>query len=205
MARDTDGVRTSVPAVWLAFDRLCKDRMVTLQDLADEAFRDLLKKHHRTVALKEMLRESAPPHPANDHEQLLNAGIPDGACHGNWRPFSPKNAAELVLHDLARQLPQIAHSLDGLARSSPGSVPLLASSIQLFYADQGIFSLANERVHDSCGWFDVANEIDSFARKDHSRFEVVPFGGLSIALRLACEVLFEISLAPIPPLRESIS
>jgi hypothetical protein len=69
----------------------------------------------------------------------------------------------------------------------------------------GLFSLANERVHDSCGRFDVANEIDSFTRKDHFRVEVVRFGGLSIAFRLAYEVLFEISLAPIPPPRESVS
>jgi hypothetical protein len=33
----------------------------------DEAFRDLLKKHRRPVTLKEMVRESAPSHPANDH------------------------------------------------------------------------------------------------------------------------------------------
>jgi hypothetical protein len=53
---------------WNALDRLAKDRMVELQDLRDEAFRDLLKKHRRPVTLKEMLRESARSHPANDHE-----------------------------------------------------------------------------------------------------------------------------------------
>ena len=47
---------------------LPKDRMQTLQELADEAFRDLLKKHRRPTTLKEMLRESARSHPANDHE-----------------------------------------------------------------------------------------------------------------------------------------
>jgi hypothetical protein len=41
--------------------------MQTLQELADEAFRDLLKKHQRPTTLKEMLRESARSHPANDH------------------------------------------------------------------------------------------------------------------------------------------
>ena len=53
---------------WHALDRLAKDRMVTLQELADEAFRDLLKKHRRPTTLKEMLRESARSHPANDHQ-----------------------------------------------------------------------------------------------------------------------------------------
>jgi hypothetical protein len=42
--------------------------MFTIQDLAEEAFRDLLKKHRRPMTLKEMLRESARSHPANDHE-----------------------------------------------------------------------------------------------------------------------------------------
>jgi len=50
-----------------ALDRLAKDRMQTLQELADEAFRDLLKKHRRPTTLKEMLRESARSQPANDH------------------------------------------------------------------------------------------------------------------------------------------
>jgi hypothetical protein len=43
--------------------------MQTLQELADEAFRDLLKKHRRPTTLKEMLRDSVRSHPANDHER----------------------------------------------------------------------------------------------------------------------------------------
>jgi predicted transcriptional regulator len=54
-------------ATYAALDRLAKDRMQTLQELADEAFRDLLKKYRRPTTLKEMLRESARGHPANDH------------------------------------------------------------------------------------------------------------------------------------------
>ena len=71
MARDADEIRKRIAfdvETWHAVDRLAKDRMVELQDLANEAFRDLLKKHRRPVTLKEMLRESARPHPANDHE-----------------------------------------------------------------------------------------------------------------------------------------
>jgi hypothetical protein len=56
-------------ATFAALDRLAKDRIQTLQELADEAFRDLLKKHRRPTTLKEMLRESARSHPANDHER----------------------------------------------------------------------------------------------------------------------------------------
>jgi hypothetical protein len=52
----------------LALDGLAKDRMQTIEELADEAFRDLLRKHRRPTTLKEMLQESARSRPANDHE-----------------------------------------------------------------------------------------------------------------------------------------
>lgn len=51
---------------WQAVHRLSLESMKTLQELADEAFRDLLKKHRRPSSLKEMLRQSARLHPAND-------------------------------------------------------------------------------------------------------------------------------------------
>ena len=44
---------------WLALHGLAVDRMSTLQELADEAFADLLRKHHRPVTLKEALSASA--------------------------------------------------------------------------------------------------------------------------------------------------
>jgi len=42
-----------------ALDQLARDNMMTFQELADEAFRDLLKKHGRPTDLKEALRRSA--------------------------------------------------------------------------------------------------------------------------------------------------
>jgi non-homologous end joining protein Ku len=39
--------------------QLGRDRMATLQDLADEAFADLLKKHGVPIDLKDALRKSA--------------------------------------------------------------------------------------------------------------------------------------------------
>jgi hypothetical protein len=45
---------------------LGRDTMKSIQELADEAFADLLKKHHRPVTLKQALRESARQAPAND-------------------------------------------------------------------------------------------------------------------------------------------
>ena len=44
---------------WVVLDLLGRDRMATFQELADEAFADLLKKHGRPVGLKAALRKSA--------------------------------------------------------------------------------------------------------------------------------------------------
>ena len=41
-----------------ALIQLGRDRMATLQDLADEAFADLLKKHNVPLDLKDALRKS---------------------------------------------------------------------------------------------------------------------------------------------------
>ena len=51
---------------WAALDLLGRDSMKTLQELADEAFRDLLRKYDRPTDLKAALKQSArssdPPH-----------------------------------------------------------------------------------------------------------------------------------------------
>ncbi|MEA2990394.1 MAG: hypothetical protein QOG83_3105 [Alphaproteobacteria bacterium] len=44
---------------WQALDLLGRDQMKEFQELADEAFRDLLRKHGRPASLKEALRRSA--------------------------------------------------------------------------------------------------------------------------------------------------
>jgi hypothetical protein len=44
---------------WVALDLLARDRMMTFQELADEAFADLLKKHGRPADLRAALRRSA--------------------------------------------------------------------------------------------------------------------------------------------------
>lgn len=44
---------------WASLDMLARDRMMDFQELADEAFRDLLKKHGRPASLTEALRRSA--------------------------------------------------------------------------------------------------------------------------------------------------
>jgi hypothetical protein len=45
-------------ATWQAIDLLARDRMMDFQELADEAFRDLLKKHGRPTDLESALRQS---------------------------------------------------------------------------------------------------------------------------------------------------
>jgi len=44
---------------WAALDLLARDRMMDFQELADEAFRDLLRKHGRPTELLAALRQSA--------------------------------------------------------------------------------------------------------------------------------------------------
>jgi hypothetical protein len=44
---------------WRQIDLLGHDQMKDFQELANEAFRDLLKKHDRPVDLKDALRRSA--------------------------------------------------------------------------------------------------------------------------------------------------
>jgi len=43
---------------WAALDLLARERMMDFQELADEAFRDLLRKHGRPPSLKAALRQS---------------------------------------------------------------------------------------------------------------------------------------------------
>jgi hypothetical protein len=44
---------------WHALNLLARDQMRSFDELADEAFRDLLRKHGRPTSLKEALRRSA--------------------------------------------------------------------------------------------------------------------------------------------------
>ena len=69
MPGKSDSIRKRIEfdaQTWQALDGLARDRMSSIQELADEAFRDLLKKHHRPTTLKEMLKASARAQPDND-------------------------------------------------------------------------------------------------------------------------------------------
>jgi hypothetical protein len=43
---------------WQAIDAVARQQGKTFQELADEAFKELLKKHHQPVGLKAALKES---------------------------------------------------------------------------------------------------------------------------------------------------
>jgi hypothetical protein len=59
-ATDVPGKRVQIDEeTWAALDFLGKQRMATFQELADEAFADLLKRHGQPATLKEALRRSA--------------------------------------------------------------------------------------------------------------------------------------------------
>lgn len=69
MVEDAKGPRKLIEfdaATLQALELLGRGSMRDLQELADEAFRDLLKKHGRPPSLKEALRQSTRQMPAND-------------------------------------------------------------------------------------------------------------------------------------------
>jgi hypothetical protein len=57
------------PEDFVALDQLARDRAISFQELADEAFRDLLKKHHRPTGLRQALRESVGGSSAHSHRK----------------------------------------------------------------------------------------------------------------------------------------
>jgi hypothetical protein len=57
---------------WNALDLLARDRMQDFQELADEAFSDLLRKHGRPTDLKAALRQSI-----EDAKNNIESSLPD--------------------------------------------------------------------------------------------------------------------------------
>jgi hypothetical protein len=54
--------------------QLARDRMGTIQELADEAFADLLRKHGVPIDLRDALRKSASPMPAKKNVRSSPSG-----------------------------------------------------------------------------------------------------------------------------------
>jgi hypothetical protein len=55
-------------ATWQTLDLLARDRMMTFQELADEAFLDVLRKHNRPYDTRDALRRSARLAQANENQ-----------------------------------------------------------------------------------------------------------------------------------------
>jgi len=62
------------PETLRALEQLARDRGKNVQDLADEAFADLLAKHHQPRTLKEALKQSARSEPANENKPQKKRG-----------------------------------------------------------------------------------------------------------------------------------
>ena len=73
--KDTVGKRVTFDReTWNALDLMARDRIMTLQELADEAFRDLLKKHGRPTDLRSALKQSARELAANQNKKTPARG-----------------------------------------------------------------------------------------------------------------------------------
>jgi hypothetical protein len=67
--KDTVGKRLAFDLeTWHALAMLGRDKMMTLQEMADEAFRDFLKKHGRPTDLRSALKQSAREIAANQNK-----------------------------------------------------------------------------------------------------------------------------------------
>jgi len=62
------------PETLRTLEQLARDRGESVQALADEAFADLLAKHHRPRTLKEALKQSARSEPANENKPQKKRG-----------------------------------------------------------------------------------------------------------------------------------
>jgi hypothetical protein len=73
--KDTVGKRVTFDReTWNALDLMARDKMMTLQELADEAFRDLLKKHGRPTDLRTALKQSARQTAVNENKKTPARG-----------------------------------------------------------------------------------------------------------------------------------
>lgn len=64
----------AIPASASAFELYAKDSGKSLQDVADEAFADLLAKHQRSRSFKDALEQSARRDLANENKPLKRRG-----------------------------------------------------------------------------------------------------------------------------------
>lgn len=78
------------PRLLLALEFFARDRRLPLDDLLDEALRDLLKKHKRPLTLKDALQESTRGVPANDPGPAVP---PQPKAKSSSRPRRPRSGS----------------------------------------------------------------------------------------------------------------
>jgi|SRR5581483_11702587 len=91
---DTKGKRVEFDLeTWHALDQLARSRMMTFQELADEAFRDLMKKHNVPFDLRDAFKRSAATAKMNDNVAASSAAKPKAAqsARGKPKPKPPKS------------------------------------------------------------------------------------------------------------------
>jgi hypothetical protein len=62
------------PETLQALELLSRDSGKSVQELSDQAFKDLLAKHHRPRALKDALKQSSRREPANENRPSKRRG-----------------------------------------------------------------------------------------------------------------------------------
>jgi hypothetical protein len=79
-------------ATWHALDLYARDSMKSFQELADEAFRDLLEKHGRPVDVIDALRRSARQTAANDNPEQPKPAPTDAGNAATRRMRAPRRS-----------------------------------------------------------------------------------------------------------------
>ncbi len=83
---------------WHALDQLAKDRMQDFQELADEAFGDLLRKHGWPTDLKTALRQSVAGMEERPRSFIDRFSPLFGDLHPGDRPLSAPGVGDSPLH-----------------------------------------------------------------------------------------------------------
>ena len=79
---------------WQAIDAVARGRGKSFQELADEAFKDLLKKHHQPVGLKAALKESVGGRESPGREDQLQRPMnSQRISRQRYRASSPQSAS----------------------------------------------------------------------------------------------------------------
>lgn len=94
---------------WQALVLLGRDSMKDFQELADEAFADLLKKHHRPVGLRDELRQSLRRAAANDGPPRRDDARHAAASAGSTAPPATPKRRPAKRSPARRLRPAAAH------------------------------------------------------------------------------------------------